>query len=188
MSVVWMLVISLGAVVASLIVWGVVGGNKRGSTQQMIADELGVILVDSYVSGWDGSALVVGVDKALLMLIQNGERHIASFSEILKVDLMHDESVTTSTDRASALSRLAVGGLLFGPIGSAVGAVTASKTSIHTPNRIAVRVITSLWTGTVTFLDVKGAHVSAFLLNSCQSEAEQFYAKLLRAAAAKSRP
>jgi len=96
-----------------------------------------------YISMFSDSAIAIDTNSKQLCFHALGQFTKINFSELLSVEIAINGDTLSKTNRGSQVLGGAVGGLLLGPAGLLVGALSGSKTSIERVNKISIKILIS---------------------------------------------
>ena len=86
----------------------------------------------------------VAIDLSRRKLLLADEQKLRQFSvgQIISCEILEDEVQLAFVNRGSQLIRGAVGGIAFGGVGAAVGALSASRRSVDNVKKVVLRFVT----------------------------------------------
>jgi DNA-binding protein YbaB len=152
--------------------------TKRTSTR--IARR--IVAEHEYVSPFDQTCIAMSFKTKEILLGRGEMIRTMPFSAIQKVDVVRNDSVVTTHDKASMAGRALVGGMLFGPLGALSGAVTSKRHSNSFIANISLKILASGNSYTVTFWANSNPRHTA-LSTSVLQDAERLHALVLNAMA-----
>ncbi|WP_339194062.1 hypothetical protein MKY95_19675 [Paenibacillus sp. FSL P4-0176] len=85
-----------------------------------------------------GKILSIDENSSKIAIGDINSINVYNFNDLLHVEVQQDEETITKTSRSSQLGGMAVGGVLAGGLGLAIGAVTANKSSSATIKKMTI--------------------------------------------------
>ena len=139
----------VGLVVAfvAIVALGVVGANRQERRAKDIEDRIRELkdfaATDIFVSTENFAGIAIDVRRRRLLLADEtaGLRQFEA-SQVISCEILQDEVQLAFVNRGSQLARAAVGGILLGGAGAAIGALTASKRGVDNVRKVILRLVT----------------------------------------------
>lgn len=141
-------IIGLVVVFVAIVTIGVVGANRQQRRANDLADRIRELkdfhATDVFVSVDSFTGIAIDVPRRRLLLADEtaGIRQF-EVSQVISCEILQDEVQLAFVNRGSQLARAAVGGILLGGAGAAVGALTASKRSVDNVQKVTLRLVTN---------------------------------------------
>ena len=127
----------------------VYGAYRKETRRDSIAGRLTTILGfypdQVFVDERDLAALAINAKSQRIGLVHERDNQLVtrvySFREVVSAELMENEASVSKTSRGGQAGGGLAGGLLLGPLGAAVGGLSAKKTPVTHLTMLAVRVV-----------------------------------------------
>lgn len=183
----------VGLVVAfiAIVALGVVGANRQArrakNLENRIRDVKDFDATDVFVSTENLTGIAIDVGRRRLLLADEtaGLRQFEA-SQVVSCEILEDKVQLAFVNRGSQLARAAVGGILLGGAGAAVGALTASKRSVDNVQKVILRLVTDNFnrpSHDMVLLDwslrKKGIKRSNFFYRQARQVAELWHGRVL---------
>jgi len=128
-----------GLTIVALVTWGVVASNRLTQVLRGLPD----FTASYWIRGFGIVPVILALDsqrRKIAMLTHNVPPRVIGFEDLLGVDVvLTGGAVATKTSGGSIARRAIVGGLIAGPLGAAVGGVTAKSKTVEKPPSVSVR-------------------------------------------------
>jgi len=134
-----------------------------------------------YISIYSDSAIAIDSNSKQLCFHALGQLTKINFSELLSVEIAVNGDTLSKTNRGSQVLGGAVGGLLLGPAGLLVGALSGSKTSVERVSKISIKIlISNIDNPSFEIIFYSGPPIKSesFSHNTVISEADEWIARL----------
>ena len=176
------------ALIGAFLFYAFAKSQEQGRDRQAIQNSMMANGIDpsQQLLARDGSS-GIGVDHVArrVRLAHGGFSRALAFKDLLEVEVLEDGQTRTKTRRSSAVGRGILGGLLLGPAGAIVGAISSSSTSTSwdTIRRIDLRLLVAVPGDPVHMMnmldDSVGVAKDSAAYRDARQKADHWYATLL---------
>jgi hypothetical protein len=155
--------------------------SKSNAVSEAISESIDAEHV--FVSAFDYSCLGVNFSKQKIAVGKKYDFQQYDFGQIVRIEVVRDDNVITSTNRGSQAIGALVGGVAFGGAGFLAGALSAKTRSTSHLRKLALRIVTEGSTYQVTFIDMGNSDhpPSQSVVQAMTTEGDRYYGYILNA-------
>jgi hypothetical protein len=105
--------------------------RSKKDLEELILEEENFNISHKYLNGVSKTATAVDSENKKIIFIEGKNKTVINFKDLISVETIVNNQVLHQTKRGSQVAGGVVGGLLLGPAGLLIGALTGGKKVVH---------------------------------------------------------